>query len=98
MTTDDRLLIGELRAGVKELREARAEDGAKLDQLLEDVAFLRGLLETYHTPFTCPHGAAVGELQSFKYRVLGAASVLSFLIGIAVQVVKEFFTQKGGTP
>jgi|GEM_PF-2334214 len=98
MTTDARLLIGELRAGVKDLQEARAEDSAKLDQVLEDVAFLRGLLETYHTPLTCPHGAAVGELQSFKYRVLGAASVLSFLVGIAVQVVKGLFTQKGGTP
>ena len=97
MTTDDRLLIGELKAGVQDLRDARAGDGAKLDQLLEDVSFLRGRLEDYHTPLTCPHGAAVAELQSFKYKVLGAASILSFLIGIAVQLLKSLFTGKGGT-
>ncbi len=98
MTTDDRVLIGELKASVKDLREARAEDSAKLDQLLEDVAFLRGRLESYHTPLTCPHGAAVGELQAFKYKVLGIASALSFLIGLAVQLLKGLFTQKGGAP
>jgi hypothetical protein len=98
MNSDDRLLLGELRGGVKDLQEARAEDSARLDQLLEDVAFLRGLLEAYHTPLTCPHGAAVGELQAFKYRVLGAASALALLIGIAIQALKGLFTQKGGTP
>ncbi|MHB0936516.1 MAG: hypothetical protein ACYC6A_09020 [Armatimonadota bacterium] len=95
MTSDDCVLIGELKASVKGLQEARAEDSAKLDQLLEDVAFLRGRLEGYHTPLTCPHGAAVCELQAFKYKVLGIASALSVLIGVAVQLLKGVFTQKG---
>lgn len=80
MTTDERI----------------AALASKLDEVREDVSYLRGRFDTsFHTPLDCPLRKDIEDLKGFKSRLLGMAALASFVVGVAVQFVKGLFV-KGG--
>jgi len=96
MTAEEQKLIGNLQAGLLDLREdmrthetEQRDDMLRLfdriDGLAAKVDFTRGVLQdTLHAPGNCPLSADVKCLLAYKNKALGIIAVISSAWGLCV--------------
>lgn len=88
MTVDDRILIGEIRGQVADLRRSQEKLFAISDETNRKLDTLLGKIEEgWHTPTRCPVlgdlrdvRRDVESLKGWRWLVMGAASTMGFLL------------------